>query len=502
MSTGREANAQKFFGKLAEASKELYALDYQKNVKKNLLSYPSNTYEDSLKQQITTCPAFVIQDFGMYLTMSDLPGYVKEWFSDNEKYRYRDGVILEKDGEWFPESAPKIPDPGQPLTTPKAYYSSVYSEKHGEETFWLSTLIDYHKFDYAERYYEFEHYWRLLDSIFAKMSNADARFIIQYVHAWIYGVTSKAVWFEISSDDQIMWAPTGKDINPEETFSKLASQYFKADGEIKKRLKQIAGWAEQKHKNRVLYDPIHLSKSMGLPAPNIEDAEYTQELKTPDLSEQSKVKQYIKDTYFSKFEQGKTVSSTMGRGASLIALGQTILHTVKKFTGFSALQTNTFNYQIGESAKDANAQKKADVIKTRCRASDLVILMNTYDKIEMESLTVGEVTPLNSNSITAKNTLDHIKSLGVTIHDCPILLPGWAIVCERQAFKLYRYFKGIYQEQHWWYLIESHIGHSMFRPVVFSNVCGAAILPATKNSFTAPMSFYSTVSTFGILKDN
>lgn len=80
MSTGREANAQKFFDtkNLAAASKALFAFDYNKNLKKNLLSYPSNSYEDSLKQQITTCPAFVIQDFGMYMTTSDLPGYVSE----------------------------------------------------------------------------------------------------------------------------------------------------------------------------------------------------------------------------------------------------------------------------------------------------------------------------------------------------------------------------------------------------------------------------------------
>lgn len=102
MSNGREAGATPLFhlqSSAVGAGKELYALDYQKNSKKNFVSYPANSYDDSLKQQITTCPAYLIQEFSNYLTLATLPDYASVFFSDDEKYRYRDGVILERDGE-------------------------------------------------------------------------------------------------------------------------------------------------------------------------------------------------------------------------------------------------------------------------------------------------------------------------------------------------------------------------------------------------------------------
>lgn len=504
MSTGRESNAPKLFHQAKNAvndGKEIYALDFSKNSKKNFISYPANNYEDSLKQQVTTCPAYLIQEFSNYLTISSLPSYARAFFSDDEKYRYRDGVILERDGEWFPQVAEATPEPGQPLTSPKAFYPAPYSEKHGEETFWLKVLIDYQSFDYAERYYEAEHYFNFLRTIWTKDSNATSRFILQYIHAWIYGATSKAVWFEKSSDDQIMWASNDKSIAPEESFSKLAHKYYKNDGEIKKELKKIAGWAELKHKNRVLYDPIHLSKALGFATPEISEDEYSQEFTLPDLSSSEKIKTYIKDTYFSKTDQGKFIPSTMNRGASLIALTSTILETVQTFSDPSPLQTNTFAYDLKESAKDDNAAKKADVQKTRCDAANLIVLMNRSDKANAGALNASELTPVVSNyGVTPASMLAQVQAMGAQVYGCPILLPGWAIVCDKRAFHIYRYFHGAFEEKHWYHLIKQHIGHSMFRPVMFGQVSGAVILPVTKNSFTAPQRFYDKAKTFGFLK--
>lgn len=506
MSNGREAGATPLFhlqSSAVGAGKELYALDYQKNSKKNFVSYPANSYEDSLKQQITTCPAYLIQEFSNYLTLATLPDYASVFFSDDEKYRYRDGVILERDGEWFPQMAEQAPQPGQALTSPKAYYPSPYSEKHGEETFWLKVLIDYQSFDYAERYYEAEHYFNFLRSIWTKDSNATSRFILQYVHSWIYGVTSKAVWFEQSSDDQIMWAPTGKDISPEDSFSKLATQYYKNDGEIKKELKKVVGWAEKKHTNRIFYDPLHLSKALGFSTPEIKEEEYTQEFKAPDLSDLAKVKTYIKDTYFSKTEAGKFIPANVSRAASLIALTTTILETVQTFSDPSPLQTNTFAYDLTNSAKDDAARKKADVQKTRCDASNLIVLMNRSDKASAGALAVTDMTPVvPAYGITPSSMLAQVQSMGVRVFGCPILLPGWAIICDKRAFHIYRYFHGAFEEKHWWHLIKQHIGHSMFRPVMFGQVAGAVVLPVTKNSFTAPQRFYDKAKTFGFLKDS
>lgn len=505
MSTGRESGATNLFYLQKSAvgdGKDLYALDYQKNSKKNFVSYPANNYEDSLKQQITTCPAFLIQEFSNYLTLATLPEYARIFFSDDEKYRYRDGVILERDGEWFPQVAEATPEPGKPITSPKAYYPTPYSEKHGEETFWLKVLIDYQSFDYAERYYEAEHYFNFLRSIWTKDSNATSRFILQYIHAWIYGVTSKAVWFEKSSDDQIMWAPSGKEISPDEDFSKLASQYYKNDGEIKKQLKKIVSWAEKKHVNRKLYDPVHLSAALGFATPNIGEAEYAEEFKVPDLSDQNKIKTYIKDTYFSKTEQNKFIPAKVNRAASLIALTTTILETVQTFTDPSPLQTNTFAYDLTNSAKDDAARKKADVQKTRCDASNLVVIMNRSDKDSAGVLHASELTPVvPTYGITPASMLAQVQAMGVQVVGCPVLLPGWAIICDKRAFHIYRYFHGAFEEKHWYYLIKQHIGHSMFRPVVFGQVAGAVVLPATKNSFTAPQSFYDKIKTYGFLKN-
>lgn len=506
MATGRDATSNtNLFTKSAASvqAADVFALDIQKSMKKNFVSYPANTYEASIKQQITTCPAWIIQDFSMYLTIYEQPEYISAFWSDNEKYRYKDGVILERVGEWFPEIVTAKAQPGADLVTKKGYYPAPYGEKHGEETFWLRVYIDYQNFDYAERYYEFEHYWRFLLSISQQIAQADARFIRQYIHAWIYGVTSRAVWFEKSSDDQIMFAPTGKDISPDDDFSKPAREYYKNDGEVKKQLKKVVGWALEKHKNRVLYDPVYLSKAMGFPTPGIQDEEFKQELKLPDLSDATKVKQYIKDTYYSKWEENNAIPCKMDRGSSIMALAEHIRDTVFRFTGAVPLQTNTFAYDYQESAKDENKRKLADIQKTRCNGSNLIVLVNDADLASMENLYVSNVTPQHhlNNGINPATILSAIRGTGASVYGCPILLPGWAIVCDRQAFHLYRYFHSVYEEFHRFHLVRSHIGHSMFRPVMFGQVCGATILPCTKNSFTANVSWYTRIQQHKLLSN-
>lgn len=502
MATGREDNATHlFYTKPASVqAKEAYALDFSKYAKKNFISAPANKYEDSVKQHITTLPAYIIQDLSMYWALFKMPAYMKLFFSDNEKYAYRNGVILERDGEWFPEVAGAVPAPEQPITTPKAFYPSVYSEKHGEETIWIRTIIDYHKFDYAERYYELSHWVNFVTSIARKIVGAEIRFISALINSWIYGVTSKAVLFEKSSDDQIFWQPTGKDISPEESFSKLANKFYKEDGEIKKQLKKIVGWAQEKHKNKVLYDPINLSRPIGIPTGQPADAEFQEEFKIPDLSTADKVKTYIKSTYYKDFQNNKQIPAQIDRGSSVIALVSTILSTVNRFTRFTPLQTNTFAYDLDNSTKTDDDKKKADIQKTRCDGRDLIVLMNEDDRQFADRLHVSTVTPITNNSSgNAAGLMGEIRGKGVTIVDCPILLPGWSIVCDRKAFHVYRYYNAIFEEHRAYWLIRSHIGHSMFRPVMFSQVCGAAVLPVTKNSFAADNGFYDRMKTFGFL---
>lgn len=294
--------AETYQGNPQITAKDIFSRDATALLSKNILQYPAHKYGDAQKQMAPQNPLWWMHTLVLSKMRLDMNEWVKPFIRYDNKFFLRGGAVHTEMGHIYPVAVKDtdIPKPGENLVTPRGEYLRIIQEESGKDPIYLRTLIDKRKFDHAERFYSFEDYAAIMQYYVTTLSGATNLFFNSLIAAMFIGMTGGAVLFDEGTQLERFFQPSGKDITPTDEFSKAARAFYSNDGEIKKHIKREIGRMVVNMKNRAVYDP-----SLIVDEVNAQPQEIKESYKFPDLSDEAKVKKWMKEMYLIKTDDGK-----------------------------------------------------------------------------------------------------------------------------------------------------------------------------------------------------
>lgn len=316
--------AEQYLGNRQITAKDIYARDLTAVYSKNILQYPTSKLEDSEKQMAPVNPLwwmYTLVQSNMGLT---LPDWVQAFLIFDDKFFLRNGAVHTEVGRVYPVAMTDkdIPKPGDDLVTKRGDYLRIIQEESGKDPIYLRTLLDKRFADHADKFYSFNDYSQIMSYYVTALTRANNLFLNSLVAGMFIGMTGGAVMFDAGTDLEKFFQPTGKDITPTEAFSKAARAYYSNDGEVKKHIKREVGRMVGLMKNRAVYDPSLIVDEINPTKKEIKESKF------PDISDQAKLKTWIKGMYTS--DNNKTHEET--RRKSLWGLLEAIEYKVGRMT--------------------------------------------------------------------------------------------------------------------------------------------------------------------------
>lgn len=461
-----------YLGNPTITPKDLYAADATALISKKSMDFTAKTYQSAQEQMSDMKPMWIWHFLTLAMSFLDLPNYIEPFLSFDGKLYLRGGLlhieqgkILPKVSKGYGENQVDYPKVGEDLVIKRQEFLRHYHEEAGKEPIHVTAVVDQRVFDHAEKIPEFSTYKAMLSAYTRSLVSSINIFLTCAFNAVILGFTRGLIFLEKGSELERFFQPTGKDITPEEQYSKNARDFY--TGEAKKILKDLCGEAMEKLKNIIVYDPDTVVDFVSLLSRPATIREISSR-KVEDISDLSKIKAYYKKTYL-KEEGGKFKLVDITRRKSLEGLVSALRYHIR-----SASLSPKFKYMMQyENSKD---QKNEIQIRGKLNYSDTVVLMNDADLADMGYLTGSSV---ESEMTSASNPyFSELKINGVSFLGMEVIAPGWAVCISKRAFQFIYYFDEIYKEFFPLQMVNTWIRHYFLRIAIFKYFPGFVLCPS------------------------
>lgn len=368
--------------------------------------------------------------------------WVKPFIKYDDKFFLRNGAVHTEMGHIYPVAVKPsdIPQPGQDLITKRGEYLRIIQEESGKDPIYLRTVIDKRKFDHAEKFYSFENYAEIMQYYVTRLASAQNLFFNQLIAGMFIGMTGGAIMFDEGTHLERMFQPSGKDVTPTEQFSKAAREYYSNDGEIKKHIKREIGRMAGNMKNRGVYDPSIIVDEV-----NAQALEIAENYKFPDISDETKLKKWLKSMYL-KSEGGKVKTHEHSRRRCIWGLLKAISFKLTRMTSTSSV----YNW-MGLDPDRTGSLNDIYELEMRMHPSDAMVFMNSEDLADSRQVRGGMAIGMFSDS--HEGTIGQWEEKGVQFFGVPFMLPGTFLILPRQALSVIVYFDETYQEEFKYHLV-------------------------------------------------
>lgn len=472
-----QAETVKAFGLMDEMAKYIY---------KHEDTFPADKYEDIADNMMIPSMLFWSdQDLYYTIRQSINPPYVQRFWEMDVKAPLRGNYKRTEVGEIFPEIIKDEHEkkPGQPLVTPKQKYVPFIQDQCAPiQDIHARTFVDWHQFDFAVQFNSFADYNRVVQMIWNVLAKANARLAKLLVDTFIVSLFGGFLHCYPTGHRLYRFFGSKKDdVVPDKEFSEMAHEFFggkdNEDGEVRKRIQELAKWVGKWYKARVGYLTNVLEHEVIGQNNNKTVAKFA-DCKV-DLSTKEKALEAMRHWYLDTDSSSKyTKTGHTLRRISLYAFASALDGTIYDLT-----QDDTKNWCGYDFYADTNKDKSA--LSMQALPQDLIVFMNNEDLSEIRfGLKGSEASGVFTEAFNGK--IERWEKQGVTFYGLNFVPPGTAAIVDKLAFSIKEYFHGDYSQFHAYDLVESRIKHLYVKPVLYQKVVARVIHPAKDQKYAVP----------------
>lgn len=238
----------------------------------------------------------------------------------------------------FPEVVtPKdVPAPGKELVWKRREPVNIYQDESADiPDVHFRNSVDFHMFDFSRHFLDSSDYARVKNAIFDGMRAGNAQIEKLFVDSFI--ASALGIWSYPYGDPLFQFFTNDDTYIPEENFSKVAHNFLKKDGELRKSLVELRKYVSKYYINRIPYltsPNTHevIGQSLDLTVPKYDKM-------LADKSDASKTLKYIQKCFLAEDGQKKytKVGYTLRR-LSVDSLSQIIFKVLDRM-----MKHNTMN---------------------------------------------------------------------------------------------------------------------------------------------------------------
>lgn len=461
----------KAFGLLSDIAKYIY---------RNETQFPANKYEDIAEN--TMIPSVLFwSDQDLYYSVRGSLGddYVQRFWFIDEKAPLRGNYKRSEIGVMFADILKDEHEkkPGDNIVTPKQHYVPIWQDQAAPiADIHIRSFVDWHQFDFATHFNNFTDYARITSQIFGTLARANALLAKLLVDTFIVSLFGGFLHCYPVGHPLYRFFGTATDVVPDKNFSTLATDFYKQDGEVSKRIQELAKWVAKWYKARTGYLTNVIEHEVIGQNTDKKVKKYSEQ--KADLSNKQKTLETMRKWYLKTDASGKyTETGHSQRRISLYSFASALDGTLYDLT-----QLDAKNW----CGHDFYAEQKDKVGMTMsARPQDLIVFMNNEDLSEIRfGLKGSEASGVFTEMFNGK--IERWERAGVTFYGLNFVAPGTAAIVDQVAFSLREYFHGDYEQFHAYDLITSRIKHVYVKPVLYEKVVSRVITPAAEQKYAVP----------------
>lgn len=467
----------------SEAAKVLAVAEQIREAYKNSVLMPANEMKEVEKGFAPSHLFFT--DYDLYYSFPNnlRKPYVMEFLDEDERAPYRGFYKRTEVGQMFPEiiTDAETPKPGDKLVFKRQTPVNIYQDESAPLEDWhLRNCVDWHHFDFSQRFLSASDYFNITTAVFRAMQRGNAlveRAIVDYYLTSILGIYSYPM-----TDILFPLFTENDDYAPDEQFSKNARSFYLKTKEVKKRLEVFGKYITKYYKARESYLTnlnTHevIGQALDKTIPKWDERLF-------DRSDKNKALEYVRECFMMKDNSNKyTMVGYTLRRQSLDAFLSAIFFKLDTMMKESA--SNWCGHKFGQDNKDKEAYY------LQCEPQNLIVFMNSMDLNDALNLKGSNVEGPFTEATPIRSGIQKYTAMGVRFYGLDYILPSMCIVLDKMAFRIIEYFNKVYDQFHAYDLVDSKVTHVYKKLVLYRIVACNTLELAKGQKYAVPIAWGS-----------